>query len=200
MMGHFNFVGYFFFAFITAITPGPNNYMLLAQGKAFGFRSSLGMTAGVISGFFIILLISGYGIGALLISIPIFVLILKILASIWLVSLGWAIRNLTVHGSSSSKYIGFIPAFFLQFVNPKAWIMGVNSAAVFLPHFSNMHLSVFLYACFFIAIGIPCALSWVLLGDKITVLLKSKEIQKIVGNILFLLMIITVISIWMKWE
>ena len=39
------------FAFVTSITPGPNNLMLAASGFAFGVRRTLPQLAGIPAGF-----------------------------------------------------------------------------------------------------------------------------------------------------
>ena len=50
------FLALIVFAFVTSITPGPNNLMLLASGVNFGFRRTVPHMAGVGFGFFMLLL------------------------------------------------------------------------------------------------------------------------------------------------
>ncbi|MCB6144381.1 hypothetical protein LHK12_02045 [Providencia rettgeri] len=49
------------FSFVTSITPGPNNIMLLASGINFGFRKTLPHSFGVSIGFLIMLVAVGLG-------------------------------------------------------------------------------------------------------------------------------------------
>ncbi|MBN9139004.1 MAG: LysE family translocator, partial [Phyllobacterium sp.] len=51
------------FAFVTSITPGPNNLMLLASGVNFGFRRTIPHMLGIGSGSFSLLLGVGLGLG-----------------------------------------------------------------------------------------------------------------------------------------
>ena len=44
------------FAFVTSITPGPNNFMLLASGVNFGFRRTIPHMLGIGGGFLSLLL------------------------------------------------------------------------------------------------------------------------------------------------
>ena len=49
---------------VTAITPGPNNLMLLASGVNFGLRRSLPYCLGICIGFFVMLAIIGFHPGS----------------------------------------------------------------------------------------------------------------------------------------
>ena len=53
------------FAFVTSVTPGPNNLMLLTSGVNFGFRRTLPHALGVTVGFTLMILIVGLGVGEL---------------------------------------------------------------------------------------------------------------------------------------
>lgn len=53
------------FAFVTSVTPGPNNMMLLASGVNFGLRRSVPHMLGVSLGFMLLVLAVGLGLGQL---------------------------------------------------------------------------------------------------------------------------------------
>jgi len=55
MLGY-NLAGYLIFAFVTSITPGPNNFLLFSYGKNYGFKDSGKLMAGILAGFFVMLL------------------------------------------------------------------------------------------------------------------------------------------------
>eukprot|EP01133_Synstelium_polycarpum_P024344 gene24344-29201_t len=75
------------FAFVTSITPGPNNLMLLASGVYFGFRRTIPHMLGIGSGFFSLLIGVGLGLGALIQTIPLVYTILKFAGGAYLVYL-----------------------------------------------------------------------------------------------------------------
>ena len=50
------------FAFVTSITPGPNNLMLMASGANFGFRRTIPHMLGVGLGFVLMVLLVGAGL------------------------------------------------------------------------------------------------------------------------------------------
>lgn len=196
MIGY-NIAGYLIFAFVTTITPGPNNYMLFSYGKNFGFKDSGKLMSGIFLGFLVLLYASGYSIAGMVTRNPVMELTLKIISSIWLFYLAIVLSKLNSESKGDLNLkMGFFQGFFMQFVNPKAWIMAIGGASAFLPHFENVHLSVFVFAMIFGIVGIPCMISWVLFGDLISRLIKSEKAHKLLGLTLFLLMNISIVMIW----
>jgi hypothetical protein len=64
------FLSLIVFAFVTSVTPGPNNMMLFASGVNFGIRRTVPHMVGIGVGFFSLLLGVGFGLGALLETSP----------------------------------------------------------------------------------------------------------------------------------
>ena len=58
------------YAFVTSVTPGPNNFMLLASGVNFGFFRTIPHILGISAGFAALLFSVGLGLGALLSAYP----------------------------------------------------------------------------------------------------------------------------------
>lgn len=197
MLGY-NITGYLIFAFVTAITPGPNNYLLFSYGKQYGYKDSGKLMMGIWVGFFVLLYIAGYGIAGVITSHPMVELTLKIASSIWLLYLAVVLRNInTAHEETSNKKLGFYKGFFMQFVNPKAWFMAISGASAFLPKLSSIHVNVFIFAMIFNLVGIPSMIIWVSFGDYISKFLQSEKANKILGLFLFILMLISIVMIWL---
>ena len=53
------------FAFVTSITPGPNNIMLMTSGANFGFRRTIPHMLGVGIGFCLMIVLVGFGLAAI---------------------------------------------------------------------------------------------------------------------------------------
>ena len=51
------------FAFVTSVTPGPNNMMLLASGANFGFRRTVPHMLGIGIGHSLMVFLVGIGLG-----------------------------------------------------------------------------------------------------------------------------------------
>lgn len=85
------FLALVLFAFTTSITPGPNNMMLFASGVNFGFRRTIPHMFGIGAGFFSLLIGVGFGLGALLHTLPAVYTALKFAGGAYLVWIAWKI-------------------------------------------------------------------------------------------------------------
>ena len=125
------------FAFVMSVTPGPNNIMLLASGAQFGYQKTLPHVFGIIVGIACLLTSVLLGLGAVLERFPSFYDILKVLGSVYLFWLAWKITTASTAGaaigskSEKTKPMSFLGAACFQFVNPKAWAMGIGSISTF---------------------------------------------------------------------
>ncbi len=150
------------YAFVTSITPGPNNFMLLSSGVNFGFVRSIPHMLGIGIGFVVLLLAVGFGLGAVLTTFPALHTGLKIVGGAYLLYLAWKIamsRSVESGGDGSAQPMTFLQAAAFQWVNPKAWVMAVTAMAVF-SNPENPFLSVILIAVVFGIINLPCVSSW----------------------------------------
>jgi threonine/homoserine/homoserine lactone efflux protein len=197
-MEGFNIIGYLIFAFVACVTPGPNNYLLLSYGKLYGIKNTRALMLGIASGFLMLLYISGYGVAGIITANDTFKLIIKIVGSAWFLYLAIMVRNLAARTEQDKvAKLGFKEAFLMQFVNLKAWIMSIGAAGAFMPQTNNIHLNVFIFAIIFVVVGIPCMFIWATAGDLISKALTNQKGNKIVGNILFLLMLVSITFIWL---
>ena len=151
------------------------------------------------TGFLIELVLAGYGVASIIATSTYAGIILKIIGSLWMFYLAFVLRNMHADIESQQRAkIGFGQMLIQQFVNPKAWIMAISGASAFLPHYSSIHLNVFLYAVTFGLVGIPSMFIWLKMGDIIAKIMKSKEANRILGYSMFMLMIISIATIWIK--
>ncbi len=195
----FNIFGYLIYASLMSITPGPNNLMLLSYGKAYGFNDSRNVILGIFLGFFLMLCSAGYSIAKIITSSPTAGLVLKIAGSLWMLYLAFVLRKLSIEVEPDKKVaIGFVEAFFMQFINLKAWVMAITGATAFLPQSNNIHLNVFVYAISFGLVGFPCMIIWLKMGDMIAKIIKSEKASQILGYTMFSLMIVSVVTIWVE--
>ncbi|NDV85484.1 LysE family transporter [Aurantimonas aggregata] len=121
------------FAFVSSVTPGPNNFMLLASGVNFGFIRTIPHMCGIAFGFCLLLLAVGFGLGTLLTAYPPLHLALKIVGGAYLLYLAWRIattRTVKEQGGREAP-MTFLEAAAFQWVNPKAWVLAVTGMAVY---------------------------------------------------------------------
>jgi threonine/homoserine/homoserine lactone efflux protein len=150
------------YAFVTSITPGPNNFMLLASGVNFGFWRTVPHMLGIGVGFLILLLAIGFGLGALLTAFPALHLALKIAGGAYLLYLAWKIamsRSMGKGGDSDAQPMTFMQAAAFQWVNPKAWVIALTAMALYTNPQAPV-LSVALISLVFAGVNLPSVSSW----------------------------------------
>lgn len=123
------------FAFVSSITPGPNNAMLLASGVNYGFRRTVPHIAGVSLGCVAMLILVGFGLGEVFAAVPLIYGVLRYAGAAYLLWLAWNIARagpMTVRGAGA-RPMTFWQAAAFQWVNPKAWIMVVGAVSTYAP-------------------------------------------------------------------
>ena len=156
------FAGY---AFVTSITPGPNNAMLLASGANFGVARTIPHLFGIGFGFGAMVLLAGLGADSIFKAYPSLWLVLKVVGIVYMIYLAWLIA--TSKTSDSSVNVGspmtFLGAAAFQWVNPKAWIMVIGAIGTFLLPGSSWS-SIALLAAAYVLINAPCLMIWACFG------------------------------------
>lgn len=79
----------FLFAATAALTPGPNNIMLMASGLNFGVRASMPHLLGICVGFPVMMILIGLGLGFIFERYPACHLLIKIAGVTYLFYLAW---------------------------------------------------------------------------------------------------------------
>jgi len=163
------FLALIVFAFVTSITPGPNNLMLLASGVNFGFRRTIPHMLGIGGGFLSLLLGVGFGLGALLAAWPALHTALKLAGGAYLIYLAWRIamsRALSDGRAAEARPMTFLEAAAFQWVNPKAWVMAVTAMAVYTDPASQSP-SVLIVAVAFALVNLPSVSTWAGFGTAL---------------------------------
>ncbi|MXV43523.1 LysE family transporter [Saccharibacter sp. 17.LH.SD] len=158
-----------FYSFITSVTPGPNNLMLLTSGANFGFIRSTPHILGISFGFFVMLLSVGFGVGALLSTFPTLHIVLKLMSGVYLLYLSWRIAMTRSIGKSkdiSQRPMTFLGASAFQWINPKVWVMALTAIAMYT---NTIHpfSSVVIVSIIFAAINLPSVALWASCGTML---------------------------------
>lgn len=161
------------FALVSSITPGPNNLMLLASGANFGIRRTIPHMLGVGVGFVVMLILVGIGLVGIFDAYPVTYEILRVVSIGYLIYLAWKIATAApVEATETSgRPFTFIQAALFQWVNPKAWAMGLTAVTVYAP---NQSLTAILWvALVFGLVNLPSITCWAVLGRQIKPLLSN---------------------------
>ena len=166
-MNHDVLIAASLFSFVSSITPGPNNMMMLASGVNFGFRRSIPHWLGICGGFTFMLCAVGLGLHTLLADHPALYDVLRYAGSAYLVWMAWRLATATAVPTSQeddapkseARPLGVWAAAAFQWVNPKAWVMAVTAMSAYLPARAQA-LDVVALALLFGVINLPCVACW----------------------------------------
>ncbi len=81
------------FAFVSSVTPGPNNVMLMASGANFGLRRSVPHMLGISIGHSFMVTMVGLGLGQVFVAVPGARTVLTVLSVVYLLWLAWKIAH-----------------------------------------------------------------------------------------------------------
>ena len=165
------------FAFVTSVTPGPNNVMLTASGVNFGFRRSIPHILGIAFGFPAMLVAVGLGAAGVLQASPSLHVVLKWCGAAYLLWLAWAIAHAAPveagEGATRRGPMSFLAAALFQWVNPKAWVMLAGALPTFTTVGGTLWHEIALMACAFALACLPSCALWCGFGVAIGRLLGS---------------------------
>ena len=127
------FAGFLVFAFVSSVTPGPNNLMLMASGVNYGVRRTLPHLAGVWLGFGAMTLAIGLGLAAVFGTAPWLYLVLRWGAAAYILYLAYRMATARGVGTAvtSGRPMSFLGAAAFQWVNPKAWVMALGAVTTY---------------------------------------------------------------------
>ena len=159
-------LAFLLFAFVSSITPGPNNMMLLASGVNFGVRRSVPHMLGISLGFMIMVMAVGLGLGQLFERWPVLHSVLRYLGAAYLTYLAWKIARAGAPkpGEAAAKPFTFLQAAAFQWVNPKAWIMAIGAITTYAPP-ESFTRNVVVIAVLFALVNGPSVSLWTVAGS-----------------------------------
>ena len=182
------------FSFVSSVTPGPNNIMLLSSGVNYGFRRTIPHMAGISIGFTFMLLCVGFGLGQVLEQAPFVFTGIKIAGAIYLVYLAWriAMSGPVETSGGQGRPMTFLEAAAFQWVNPKAWVMAVTAMTLYTDE-NDFTKTVVIVALMFGVINWPSVSVWCGFGVALRDWLSDPKKLKIFNITMALLL---VASLW----
>ncbi len=185
------------FAFVTVITPGPNNLMLMASGANFGFRRTVPHMLGVGLGFPAMVLLVGLGVMQLFDLWPPSHVVLKVLSVLYLLWLAWKIANAAPPEErlGEGRPLSFLQAAAFQWVNPKAWSMALSAITLYA---GGRDLPAVLWVVgVYMAVSVISTTSWTMLGRQMRRLINSAARLRLFNRTMSVLLVATLIpALW----
>ena len=181
------------FAMTAAITPGPNNIILSTNAVNYGFKETIPLMMGVFFGFLSVLTLCLLGIGELYKSFPAIAMIVKIVATCFLVYLSFRIfTSSSFSDEKNSKKFSFKDIYFFQIINPKAVTVSMSSSAIFIQNkFSYQIEFILIFLCFVISTS-TSAIAWAAIGHSFRKYLDDKKKIVIFNRIMVILLLMSI--------
>jgi threonine/homoserine/homoserine lactone efflux protein len=162
------FLALLLFAFVSSITPGPNNMMLLSSGLTFGFRRTTPHMLGVALGHPAMVLAIGFGLGEVFERLPSAYTVLKIAGAAYMLYLAWRIATSgeVKAKDGSARPLSFLQAALFQWVNPKGVVMAVTVVSLYtVPE--NYTVTLIIAAGAFLLTNLVAVTTWTAFGSAL---------------------------------
>ena len=154
------------FAFVSSVTPGPNNLMLMTSGANFGIRRTMPHFLGVVFGFLLMILLLGLGMVEVFAAFPRAYDLLRVLSIAYLLYLAFRIASAEPGNiENAGSPLNALQAALFQWVNPKAWAMALTALTVYAP--SQALSQVLLVALVCALVNSPSVFVWVVMGSRL---------------------------------
>ncbi len=185
------------FTLTAAITPGPNNVMLLSSGLTFGYKKTLPHIFGVFLGFSLMVLLVGLGVGIIFEKFPIVLEILKVIGILYLLWMAFKIANSKgkMNIKEKNKPFTFIQAALFQWVNPKGWIMAITSISIFVTSKDNSIEQVIIIALIFLLSGVISTNTWAMGGVALKKFIKDETHVRKFNILMAVLLVLSVLPV-----
>jgi threonine/homoserine/homoserine lactone efflux protein len=184
------------FAFVSSITPGPNNAMLLASGVNYGFRRTVPHIAGISLGCVAMLILVGLGLGKVFAAVPLIYSVLRYAGAAYLLWLAWSIARA---GPMTGRPAGGRPVTFwqaaaFQWVNPKAWIMVVGAVTTYAPR-NAFGQNVAVLAVLLGLVNMPSICVWAGCGTALRPFLSHPGRVRVFNGAMALLLVLSLLPV-----
>lgn len=167
---------------VAAITPGPNNIVMMRIGSRNGAHGALSAMIGVLFGGTAMLALAVAGLGELFTHWPMLRLLVAICGGMYLVWLGWRLLNANGKEREVELPAGGVGLFVFQFLNPKGWVMMLTVVAA-MPSQNALYAFARL-APLFIIISASCLLLWIIAGQMLARALTNPSTQRRIDRVL----------------
>ncbi len=192
------------FALISAITPGPNNLLLMSSGALFGWQRSLPHLGGILLGFAILMTSAVIGLGSLVATWPWLVTIMRVLGATWLAWMSLRYLLVAIRGPSPksdsapapiSRPFRFHEGVLFQWVNPKALIVGISAAGAYVAIAESIVERTLIIVSIFFVAGLLSSSLWMIAGDALNRYMSSGKSARYVNFSMGSLILLTALHI-----
>ncbi|MFO7850148.1 MAG: LysE family transporter [Spirochaetia bacterium] len=179
------------YVFVTTFTPGPNNVSSASMGINYGYRKTLRYIFGIVSGFSMIMFLSGLVTESLIRFLPRLESVLRVLGALYMVYLAVIILKASSHEPKvEGKVLAtFSRGFLLQLVNFKVMVFGITVFSGFLVEHISSVGETLLAALFLSAFAFISTSVWALFGAVLKHYFANRTFTLIFNGIMAILLL-----------
>jgi threonine/homoserine/homoserine lactone efflux protein len=188
------------FVVSTCGSPGPNNFMIMSSGMNYGWRRSIRHLIGINTGFPVMVIAVGLGLGGILHTYPVFYSLLRPVGVAYLLYLAWRIASAPVDVDTErlGRPMSVLQAALFQWVNPKAWTMVVGAVVTYATASGSYLIEMLIIALAFMILGTPCTGSWLWLGVSLKRILPGPRQLRVFNVVMAILLVVSILPV--IWE
>ncbi|HET9451618.1 MAG TPA: LysE family transporter [Aggregicoccus sp.] len=186
-----------------ALTPGPNNLVVLRAGARAGWRDALPAIAGIVLGGLALLAVVALGGGALFARLPGARLLVAVAGCLYLGMLGGRllVASLRAEAPPDAHRAGELPTgvlalFGFQFLNPKSWVLTLTSVSTSQTGTGGEALMGL--AALFVLLPAACLAAWALLGALLSTALRRQRVRAWFDRLMGLLLLLSALLLLLE--
>lgn len=184
------------FSIAASFSPGPNTISTASMVLTFGYKRSLKYQVGILSGFFLVMVVSGFVASTITSRLPYLIPFMRIAGSLYILYLAYLIvRSSIVVTSEITKPLGYFQGLSLQFLNVKTLLVGLTVYSTFLVDLPHTLFSRVISASFFTSLAVGALALYSLFSLFLLRILNSPKIAKIINVIFAAALIYTAIEL-----
>lgn len=169
---------------IAAVTPGPNNFIVMSAAVRGGASAALPAMAGVIGGSIALLVLVWAGAGTLFDAAPEVQTVLRMTGAAYLVWLGFCLIRAARHPveevETSSLPETALGVASFQLLNPKSWVLVITAISAI----GGTPNGVISLAAIFVVVMVFCLTLWSVAGQLISHLLVEPRYKQIFDTVM----------------
>jgi cysteine/O-acetylserine efflux protein len=162
-----SFYPFLIYVLVTTFTPGPNNILAMSNAMRQGYQRTIGFLAGIFTGFFVVMALSGLLNVALAALLPSLKVGLNLLGAMYMLYLAYHIlRSKPVEDEPEKNELNsFKAGFTLQFLNIKVILYGITVFSLFIIADYQDPWSICLFSVLLAGVGFVATSCWALGGN-----------------------------------
>jgi cysteine/O-acetylserine efflux protein len=178
------------FVLVTTFTPGPGNIASAAMGMSYGYRRTTRFLSGIVTGYFLVMMLCAFLSSSILKIIPTAEPALRLLGSGYILWLAYGTARMSYNFAQDDKSpMLFKHGFLLQALNPKAIVFGITMYSTFLSNIAGKPLLLSVSTVLLAAVTFCSVSFWALGGVTIGSYLHLPNIRKGVNLFLVVLLV-----------